>query len=116
MLFEKAQTGKKNDPLEFVQIFTNKPRSAFYVGVVTEAPRRNQADFVDAMKGAYNLLMEPDPFAPRRIPRNHFAERIQQQAARQFRANVVAYLGATLGFDVVNKDARQGFDDRSGSD
>lgn len=112
VLFDKVQQRPKNREGEYVQIFTNKPRSVFYVGVVTQLPRYDRPDFVRAIKGAYNAMEERDPFAQRDVPRNHFAQRIQQQDAKAFRADVISYLGSVIGYEVLDKDARKQFDER----
>jgi hypothetical protein len=125
MLFDKTRNNKKNPAGEYVQILTNKPRTVFYVAVVTTPPFANPARFglrpgiVDddniVIRGIYSALEDPGPMR-RRFLRDHFAERIQQQDATAFRANVVAYLGRTLGFDVLKEDAKKDFDDRGGGD
>jgi hypothetical protein len=113
-LFDKARN-KKNPEGEYVQILTNKPRSAFYVAVVTLAPRPDPIRFNITMRGIYNAMEDPGPQA-RIFPRDRFAERIQQQDAKVFRANLISYFkseNSPLGkFDILKEDAKKEFDDR----
>jgi hypothetical protein len=113
-LFDKTRN-KKNPEGEYVQILTNKPRSVFYVAAVTLAPRPDPIRFNITMRGIYNALEDPGAGA-RIFPRDHFAERIQQQDAKVYRANVIGYLHRTLGFSIEKEDAKKDFDERGGGD
>ncbi len=125
MLFDKARNVKKNPEGDYVQILTNQPRTVFYVAVVTTPPFADpkwfgllpgfREDDNIVIRGIYNVLEDPGPMR-RRFVRDHFAERIQRQDAKVYRANVVAYLGRTLGFEVLKDEARKEFDDRGGGD
>jgi len=115
MLFDKTRAKENNPKGKYVQILTNKPRSVFYVAVVTLPARPNELRFNLTMLGIYNAMVDPDPQRGR-LPRDHFAERIQQQDAKVFRANVVNYLHTTLGYELLKPETRKEFDDRGGGD
>ena len=74
MLFEKTRNNKKDPNGEFVQILTNKPRTVFYVAVVTTLPFADPVRFGKlpgfkdddniVMRGIYSALEDPGPDAP----------------------------------------------------
>ncbi len=128
-LFDLTRTKKKNPEGEYVQILTNKPRSVFYVAVVTLPAEADKVRFGlkfgfpedrnVVMRGIYNAMEDPGPQG-RLFVRDHFAERIQQQDAKVFRANVIRYFkseNSPLGkFEIEKEDAKRDFDERGGSD
>ncbi|HZZ77396.1 MAG TPA: hypothetical protein VFE62_02695 [Gemmataceae bacterium] len=107
-LFDKTRSLKKN---EFVQILTDKGRSVFYVAFVSVPPRANQFLFQFMMKGSDPPLVTRGQ-QQRQAPFDHFAERIQEDQAKAFRANVVAYLHNTLGYRIDKPEIAKDFDER----
>jgi hypothetical protein len=125
MLFDKTRNTKNPKGDDYVQILTNKPRSVFYVAAVTTPPFADPIRFGktpgfredrNIVLRGINALPDPNLMGGRFYLRDHFAERIQQDYAKVYRANVVAYLGDMLGFKILKDDAKKEFDDRGSGD
>lgn len=99
-LFEMVK-GQKNPQGKYVQILTNKPRSVFYVAVVTAQAKADRQGFIGALTAA--------PFE-RRFARDHFVTRAQQMEGRQMRAAMVRYIGDTIGYSIESTKVRDDFD------
>jgi hypothetical protein len=102
---------KQRDKDKFAQILADKPRSVFYVAVVTSAPRADPFGFEGAMMGA--------PYDRLPLPRDYFVDRAQEQEAKSYRAefiglsfNPVRGLADVHNYKLVDPEGRKGFDDR----
>ncbi len=106
-LFEEANKGSKDDkkkPERFVQILTNKPRSVFYVAVVTSLPDPQRRPFLQSMLSAH--------YPQDKMPgmRDLFLDKAQEHEARTYRADFIRGLQSAHEFAIVDKDARGQFD------
>jgi hypothetical protein len=120
-LFDEVFKEKK--PGNFVQILTNKPRSVYYIAVVSRPPLADMRDFAEAMKMAgyddqrYQMWLQMQQHGMRRGPwLDMFVMRAQQQEARRFRQQLVDDLKHAANYDPPSEEARKNFDDRGGSD
>ncbi|MBI2807942.1 MAG: hypothetical protein HYX68_23405 [Planctomycetes bacterium] len=112
-LFEMVSKDKtRNNPENFVQILANKPRSVFYVALISAPPRKDEAGFRETM--------ERVPFPQHLVGvglRNLFAERAQEQQARVYRSQVLVALRKVHNVSFENEDQlRKDFDDRNVAD
>jgi hypothetical protein len=100
---------KQRDKDKFAQILADKPRSIYYVAVVTSAPKAEPLPFLMAMAGASYPELRQDrlPF-----PRDYFVDRTQEQEAKLYRAEFIRGLGEAHNFKIVDPEGRKGFDDR----
>jgi hypothetical protein len=103
------QVAKEKKPGNFVQILTNKPRSVYYIAVVSKLPEADYRSFGRAMENASypdNQFRKMD----------YFVLRAQQQEGRRFRQQVIEDLKRTANYEPPGEEARKNFDDRSGGD
>ena len=107
-LYDQAVKEKK--PGNFVQILTNKPRSVYYVAVITRQPHAEM--FLFAAMSVRNAGYPQQFFQSQ----DHFVQRAQQQFAKTYRENVIAHLQKTLGYSGISEEARKSFDERGGGE
>jgi hypothetical protein len=110
-LYQLTKDQKVPDKDRFVQILANKPRSIFYVAVVTSSPKADPLPFFLAMIGAPFPEIRQDKLP---VPRDHFIDRAQEQEAKLYRVEFMRGLGEAHNFKVIDSDARKAFDDRGG--
>ncbi|MSQ93515.1 MAG: hypothetical protein EXR98_03040 [Gemmataceae bacterium] len=94
----------KNKPANFIQILTNKPRSIYYVALISQAPKASQEDFHQAMLRASEMKFGP--------LRDFFAQRAQEDEAKQYRADLIHWLQQSHKYSLDNDSARKEFDER----
>jgi hypothetical protein len=106
-LYDLGTKQNLRDKDKFVQIIPDKPRSIFYVAVITSPPRAEPFYFRDVMAGA--------PFAflglnPMRSPRDYFVDRAQEQEAKLYRADFIRGLRKTHEFKEIDPEVRKAFE------
>lgn len=107
-LYDKVSKDKdKNKPENFIQILTNKPRSIYYVALISKPPLADELEFKEAM------LRAPYKIGPLR---DLFAERAQEQEAKLYRANLITWLQESHKYTAPSDDARKQFDERGVGD
>lgn len=92
---------KENKDLEkHIQILTNKPRTHYYVAVVTNPPTANRRDFEQAYVSAASGQF-----------RDEFIDRAQKEIARQFMEELTRQLREQSGLEITaSQDDRKAFE------
>jgi len=119
-LFDKLKPAGKGN---FVQILTNKPRSAFYIAIVDGPPRMDRDQKVE-FENSLRLASRPENADEMRfrqinlkgILKDRFVERVQVQDATLYRQSLVESLKKTLNFTPGADNAKATFDDRAVGD
>ena len=100
------QVAKEKKASNFVQILTNKPRSVFYIAVITRPPHAEQFWFAQSVRSAAYQGQTLDLFM----------QRAQQDFAKSYRKELVENLKKALGYSGIDDAARKSFDGERGGD
>ncbi len=104
-LFNLAK--KENQPAgKHVQVLVNKPRSVFYIAVVSRPPQVSREEFAGAV---FNAALTKFQFQDALLPR------AQEEHGRAFRAQLVEQFREAAGYVLYDEKARADFENDSGN-
>jgi hypothetical protein len=92
---------------QFIQVFTNQPRTVFYVAVLVRPPPAADlfgldSRFITALQQGYGGFQG--------VPRNLFVQQCQNALAREYRRGLMAQLRQQAGMTQPSAEARKRFD------